>query len=174
MAPAASTTAPPNVDTSGFTMTIPSSWVPIDLEKMDAAAVKAKLKGTQFEVRAADMEKMRSMVNFFAFDADNSKPGVFANINVVSMPANASVEQIIEANIKQMKSMDPTAEEVKGLTTLPNSAALTYTMMGMDMIAVLAVQGGKQHVITYSAPKGTDKEKMKSILGPIADSFRGK
>lgn len=165
-------TTPPNVDTSKFSMTIPSEWIPLDFDKMDAAAIKAKLKGTMFEIRAADLEKMRPVISFFAFDKENSKPAMFANLNVVMVPSQGSAKEILTLNATEMKKADPASTELKGFTTLPDSITLQYSMYGMSMIGVITVQKGNQIVLTYTAPKGTDAEKMKKIVQPIANSFK--
>ncbi|MEQ1824198.1 MAG: hypothetical protein ABL949_16950 [Fimbriimonadaceae bacterium] len=156
-----------------YRINIPKSWLAFDTKAMDAAAIKAKMKGTEFAPNfdaikgMLDMEMLRG----FAFIPEFSNNILKANLNIIVLPAGGTASAVLDANEKQLKGLDPKFEIWEDFSTLPDSRAMLWGKDPLKTLSVVTIQKDKQFVMTLSMHKDTDMAKVKTVMKPIINSF---
>lgn len=159
-----------------YSIEVPKNWLVLDPKTMSAEAMKKKLKGTQFEPRAANVDQIRSneMVKMMAYIPELTVGTEHANLNVLVIPGAPDTKTVLEANEKGMKEVAKSCEVLKDFTKIAESRSFISEMYGMKMVTLVSVQKGKQFVLTLTVSRKTDNTKAQAAALPVFNSFVAK
>lgn len=195
--PTATPTPVPSVDwvqhaspTGEFALSLPASWVPVDLDEETIADLTARLKTLNPELAdfletALTLGLSRGM-RFFAYDGDPEHVGATGaltsvNVLVVDLPVALSAELLGRMTETQLSNLEQVSDVSSAVVTVSDqpAAELVYTLtaqspLGQQVLRnqqIILPVGQRAFVITLSTELQR-YEKLRTTFNRIRDSFR--